>query len=348
MSAHEFGVVGLGRIGGGLALQALQKGMRVSGFTLGGAAPELLQAGLREVQELSGFRNTLAAPRRVFLYIPAGPGVDDLLDRLAAVLEAGDILVDGGNSYWGDSVRRHSRLRERGIHLVDVGTSGGVEGAQHGACFIEFAAPRKGHFQVESVEDFRRRVSACDFELISELRHAVALADPAQVATDLLAEARKPMRDDVRLAWFRYHYVEMRGDHRSCDNAINRSDGGAPGEHRFALLGGITRTLQHALRAAMVLDREPYRYGKWLAKMAAQTPTGAKLLPLVDEAMTRIGAGALDQPGPEESHPLTLNLKAIRRTLIDAARAGGIDEPWLSEWWLAIDKARHGVRGVTW
>ena len=136
MSRHEFGVAGLGRIGGGLALQALEKGMRVVGFTLGGARPELLQAGLQEVRELSGFRETLSAPRRVFLYIPAGPGVDDLLDQLAAVLEPGDILVDGGNSYWGDSVRRHSRLLERGIHLVDLGTSGGVEGARHGACFM--------------------------------------------------------------------------------------------------------------------------------------------------------------------------------------------------------------------
>jgi 6-phosphogluconate dehydrogenase len=67
--------------------------------------------------------------------------VDDLLDRLAAVLESGDMVVDGGNSYWGDSVRRHSRLRERGIHLVDVGTSGGVEGARRGACFMVGGEP---------------------------------------------------------------------------------------------------------------------------------------------------------------------------------------------------------------
>ena len=132
----ELGIVGLGRIGGGLALQALEKGLRVCGFTLGGARPELLRAGLQEVHDLSGFRETLAPPRRVFLYVPAGPAVDDLLDRLAPVLEPGDVVVDGGNSYWGDSVRRHSRMRQRGIHLVDLGTSGGVEGARKGACFM--------------------------------------------------------------------------------------------------------------------------------------------------------------------------------------------------------------------
>jgi 6-phosphogluconate dehydrogenase len=142
MSREEFGVVGLGRIGGGLALQALEKGMRVGGYTRRGAGQELLRAGLEEVRDLSGFRETLAAPRRIFLYIPAGPGVDDLLDRLAAVLEPGDIVVDGGNSYWGDSVRRHSRLGERGIHLVDVGTSGGVEGARRGACFMAGGEPK--------------------------------------------------------------------------------------------------------------------------------------------------------------------------------------------------------------
>jgi 6-phosphogluconate dehydrogenase len=136
MSAHEFGVVGLGRIGGGLALQALEKGMRVVGFTLGGARPELLAAGLQEVGDLAGFREALAPPRPVFLYIHAGPVVDQTLDGLAAVLEPGDVVVDGGNSYWGDSIRRHARARERGIHFVDLGTSGGVEGALHGACFM--------------------------------------------------------------------------------------------------------------------------------------------------------------------------------------------------------------------
>jgi 6-phosphogluconate dehydrogenase len=133
---YEFGVVGLGRIGGGLALQALEKGMRVAGFTLGGAGPELIRAGLTEVSDPDGFRHALAAPRVVFLYIPAGPAVDQTLDGLASALQPDDILVDGGNSYWGDSIRRHARLRERGVHLVDVGTSGGVEGARSGACFM--------------------------------------------------------------------------------------------------------------------------------------------------------------------------------------------------------------------
>jgi 6-phosphogluconate dehydrogenase len=135
-SRLEFGIVGLGRMGGGLAQQALAKGQRVVGYTLDGAAPELVRAGLTEIRDPAGFAQALTAPRVVMLYIPAGPAVDATLDQLAAGLAPGDVLVDGGNSYWGDSIRRHARLRDRGIHLVDLGTSGGVDGARHGACFM--------------------------------------------------------------------------------------------------------------------------------------------------------------------------------------------------------------------
>ena len=132
----EFGVVGLGRMGGGLARQALDKGLRVVGASRSGAPRELVGAGLVAVRELSGLRDALRAPRAVFLYVPAGRTVDELLDKLGEALEPGDVVLDGGNSYWGDSIRRHARLRERGLHFVDLGTSGGLEGARHGACFM--------------------------------------------------------------------------------------------------------------------------------------------------------------------------------------------------------------------
>jgi 6-phosphogluconate dehydrogenase len=141
MTKLEFGVIGLGRMGGNLAHQALEKGIRVAGYELRGAPAELVQAGLAAVPDLAGFRAALVRPRSVFLYIPAGSAVDKVLGDLAAELEEGDVIVDGGNSYWGDSIRRHRSLRERGIHLVDLGTSGGVDGARHGACFMAGGEP---------------------------------------------------------------------------------------------------------------------------------------------------------------------------------------------------------------
>lgn len=133
---HEFGVVGLGRMGGNLALQAVEKGMRVVGFSRSGVPSDLANAGVIEARRPADFVTKLHAPRAIFLYIPAGPAVDAVLEKLSGVLQRGDVIVDGGNSYWGDSIRRHRKLRERGIHLVDLGTSGGIEGARHGACFM--------------------------------------------------------------------------------------------------------------------------------------------------------------------------------------------------------------------
>ncbi|NOR67279.1 MAG: hypothetical protein GQ528_07980 [Woeseiaceae bacterium] len=89
--------------------------------------PELIDAGLIEVQDYDGFRSELSSPRAIFIYIPAGPAVDRALVDIADELDAGDILVDGGNSYWGDSIRRHKRLKEKGINFIDLGTSGGIE-----------------------------------------------------------------------------------------------------------------------------------------------------------------------------------------------------------------------------
>jgi 6-phosphogluconate dehydrogenase len=133
---QEFGVVGLGRMGAGLAYQALEKGVRVVGTSRSGAPRDLVAAGLVEVGGLSGFRAQLRPPRAVLLYIPAGAAVDLTLNELEKALEPGDVVADGGNSYWGDSIRRHARLRGHGIQFVDLGTSGGLEGARHGACFM--------------------------------------------------------------------------------------------------------------------------------------------------------------------------------------------------------------------
>jgi len=138
---REFGVIGLGRMGGGLALQARDKGIRIVGFDPVGLRPELEKAGVIGIKALADFAKSLETPRAVFCYIPAGPAVDSLIEQLAAVLSKGDIIVDGGNSYWGDTIRRAKALAAKGIELVDCGTSGGVEGARHGACFMVGGSP---------------------------------------------------------------------------------------------------------------------------------------------------------------------------------------------------------------
>ncbi|MBZ0213506.1 MAG: decarboxylating 6-phosphogluconate dehydrogenase [Nitrospirae bacterium] len=132
----SFGVIGLGRIGGGLASQALAKGYRVAGLDVAGAPEALIQAGLVEATDHASLAANLPTPRIVFLYIHAGAAIDEELGKMAEVLEPGDIVLDGGNSYWRDSIAREARMRELGLRFLDLGTSGGVMGAKTGACFM--------------------------------------------------------------------------------------------------------------------------------------------------------------------------------------------------------------------
>lgn len=137
----EIGIIGLGKIGGNLALQATEKGIHVVGYDINGLTEEQIEAGVEDAYGLPGFYDKLDRPRRLFIYIPAGPLVDQVIDELSEYLDEGDIIVEGGNSYWGDSIRRQRRLKEQGIHFVDLDTSGGISSAHHGACFMAGGEP---------------------------------------------------------------------------------------------------------------------------------------------------------------------------------------------------------------
>lgn len=136
MNKLEIGIIGLGKMGGNLAFQALEKDINVVGLTRGNPPEALLQKGLIHAKHPEDFLKHLNSPRIIFIYIHSGPAIDELINELADVLEEGDILLDGGNSYWGDSIRRYERLKKKGIRFIDLGTSGGLDGARNGACFM--------------------------------------------------------------------------------------------------------------------------------------------------------------------------------------------------------------------
>lgn len=133
----SFATIGLGKIGGNLALQASEKGYEIMGINRH-EMPEFLQgSSIKHSNNIEDLASFLPTPRLVFLYIPAGKAIDTILDQLIhEVLDEGDIVVDGGNTYWGDSVRRAKKAKEQKIHFLDCGTSGGVSGAKNGACFM--------------------------------------------------------------------------------------------------------------------------------------------------------------------------------------------------------------------
>jgi 6-phosphogluconate dehydrogenase len=131
------GMIGLGRIGGNLALQAMEKGHQVVGYSKSDEElNSLAKKGLEPTISIKFLVEKLKAPRIVFLYVPHGDPTDEVCKELKQYLKNGDIVIDGGNSHWKKSVSRYHEFKEQGINFLDCGTSGGVEGARKGACFM--------------------------------------------------------------------------------------------------------------------------------------------------------------------------------------------------------------------
>jgi 6-phosphogluconate dehydrogenase len=131
------GMIGLGRIGGSLSRQAIEKGHQVIGYSKSDEElSTLAKEGLEPAETIQSLVGKLVPPRIIFLYIPHGEPTNEVCKELKCFLESGDIVVDGGNSHWKQSVIRYEEFKEMGIRFLDCGTSGGVEGARKGACFM--------------------------------------------------------------------------------------------------------------------------------------------------------------------------------------------------------------------
>ena len=132
----ELGMVGLGRMGSNMVRRLMRAGMRcVVHDRSRDAVQALVREGANDAGSPAGFTKAMAKPRHVWLMVPAGV-VDAALDELAASLEPGDTLIDGGNSYYQDDLVRAERLETRGIRYVDCGVSGGVFGLARGFCLM--------------------------------------------------------------------------------------------------------------------------------------------------------------------------------------------------------------------
>jgi 6-phosphogluconate dehydrogenase len=138
----QLGMLGLGRMGGNIVRRLMNAGHDCVVFdTRAEVVASLASEGATGATDLADFVARLTAPRAVWLMVPAA-AVDALIDALAAHLQRDDIIIDGGNSYYKDDLARAARLREIGIHYVDVGTSGGIWGRERGYCLMIGGEPR--------------------------------------------------------------------------------------------------------------------------------------------------------------------------------------------------------------
>ncbi|HEY4066122.1 MAG TPA: decarboxylating 6-phosphogluconate dehydrogenase [Burkholderiaceae bacterium] len=132
----QLGMIGLGRMGANMVRRLLKGGHDCAVFDQAPAAVQALaKEGAKGADSLAAFVKQLAKPRAVWLMVPAGV-VDATLADLVPLLEAGDTVIDGGNSYYVDDIRRAKELAGRGLHYLDVGTSGGVWGLERGYCMM--------------------------------------------------------------------------------------------------------------------------------------------------------------------------------------------------------------------
>ncbi len=133
----DIGMVGLGRMGANMTRRLLRGGHRVVVYDRAPAAVQALAAeGAQGAASLAQLVEALPPPRVVWLMVPAGAPVEEAVRELGGLLQPGDVLVDGGNSHYRDSMRRAETLRRFGVRFLDAGTSGGIWGLQVGYCLM--------------------------------------------------------------------------------------------------------------------------------------------------------------------------------------------------------------------
>ena len=133
----ELGMIGLGRMGANMAERLVLAGHRIISYD---RSPEAIQRvvdkGAVGSRSLADFVQQLSQPRAAWLMVPSGDPVDQTIEQLLPQLAKGDVIIDGGNSYYKDSIRRAEKLKQQGIYFVDAGTSGGIWGLKVGYCMM--------------------------------------------------------------------------------------------------------------------------------------------------------------------------------------------------------------------
>jgi len=245
----DLGMIGLGRMGGAMAQRLLAGGHRVVGYDPSPDALRDLQShGGEPAASPEDVAARLKPPRAIWMMVPAGPAVQATIDRLLPCLSPGDVLVDGGNSNFKDSMARAARVREAGCYLLDVGTSGGIWGLEEGYCLMiggepaafdllepafKTLAPEQGYARVGSsgaghfvkmvhngIEYALLQAYGEGFELLEssafglDLRRIAALWQRGSVVRSWLLElAERAFGEDPHLAGIR-GYVEDSGEGR--------------------------------------------------------------------------------------------------------------------------------------
>lgn len=200
----KIGYIGLGRMGKNMVLRLLEQGIEVVAWNRSPEPrEEVKKAGAEAVETLEELVRRLEPPRVIWIMLPAGEVVDTILDQLVQLVNHGDLLIDGGNSYYKDTLKRAKTLEAKGIQLMDIGTSGGPNGARSGACLMiggskedyarvlplvkEIAAPQAfGHFGQVGAGHFAKMVhNGVEYGMMEAIAEGAAVLKSSGLIEDI-------------------------------------------------------------------------------------------------------------------------------------------------------------------
>ena len=245
----RIGLAGLGRMGGGIRERLRRHGHEVVGYDL--------DPGLRDVDSLEALVAALAPPRTVWLMLPAGEPTGEAFEALSGLLAAGDLLIEGGNSRYTDSIRRASAASERGLRFLDCGVSGGVWGLEEGYCLMvggaagAFAdaeplfaalAPEGGYAHVgpSGAGHYVKMVhNGIEYGLMQAYAEGFELLDAYDAELDLAAIAALWQRGSVVRSWL----LELAERALQADPELSRIQPYVEdsGEGRWTVIEGVER-----------------------------------------------------------------------------------------------------------
>jgi len=263
MKLMTIGIVGLGRMGAGIRARLQRQGHHVVGFD---ANPDL-----SDVPSMKDMVAALHAPKVVWLMVPAGEITEAAANEAGALLRRGDVLIDGGNSYYKDSIRRAATFAERGVRYLDIGTSGGVWGLENGFCLmaggdrdafsyveplLQALAPSGGYAHVgpSGAGHFSKMVhNGIEYGMMQSFAEGFDLLHASGFDYDLAAVANLWNQGSVVRSWL----LELAAVAFEKDGGLDRLQGYVDdsGEGRWTVIEGVERGVDVAVLAQALFKR---------------------------------------------------------------------------------------------
>lgn len=269
----ELAMVGLGKMGFNMATRLLRHGHRVVAYA---RRSEVLEGiGKEGAVRVASLQDAVAklgqSPRVVWLMVPAGNTVSEMIDAISPLLSEGDIVVDGGNSYYKDSIGRAEKLRDRGLRFLDVGTSGGIWGLKVGYCMmvggeedafrciepaVRSLAPAGGYSHVgpSGAGHFVKMVhNGIEYGMLQAYAEGFELLESSSYNLDLGGVARLWNRGSVVRSWL----LELAESALSADPGLRQVQGYVEdsGEGRWTVLEAVERSVPAPVITASLFSR---------------------------------------------------------------------------------------------